>query len=218
MWPNPTLDPPLSAEWIGELEFFSKVDRFLGTPIDQTVIGEDNKRHAMYLARMRTEDGASTTVLVKLSVKYNADAHKILAERDPPLAPALHYCAPVIGDMCIVVMEHLSAESLHNVSLPLPTSALEVVKSDVSEALKLLHAQGLVFGDLREQNVLYSPEGGGRALLVDFDGVGRDGEDRYSACLNPYAGLCVRRLQIMEESHDDENFGRLLERLSGYRL
>jgi len=190
MWPNPTPDPPLSVEWIGELEFFSKVDRFLGTPINQTVVGEDNKQHAIYLARMRTGDGTSTTVFVKFSVKYNPDAHKILAGHNPPLAPALHYCAPVIGDMYMVVMEY------------------------VSKALKLLHDRELVFGDLREQNVLYLPEGGGRAMLVDFDNVGRDGKDRYSACLNPDAGLGVGRLQIMEKSHDAKNMERLLERLS----
>ena len=215
MWPNPIPDPPLPAEWIGELEFFSKVDRFLGTPINQAaVIGEDNKRHAMYLARTRTEDGPSTTVMVKFSIKYNADAHNTLAEHNPPLAPALHYCVPVIGDMYMVVMEYVSAKSLRNASLSLPIYALEVVKRDVPEALKLLHSQGLVFGDLREQNVLYLPDGGGRALLVDFDGVGRDGEDRYSACLNPDAGLGVGRLQIMERSHDTKNLGRLMDRLS----
>ena len=31
----------------------------------------------------------------------------------------------------------------------------------------------------------------GCILLVDFDGVGRDGADRYSAYLNPNAGLGV---------------------------
>ena len=58
----------------------------------------------------------------------------------------------------------------------------------------------------------------GRALLVDFDNVGRDGKDRYSACLNPDAGLGMDRLQIMEKSHDTENMGRLMDRLSMFRL
>lgn len=38
-------------------------------------------------------------------------------------------------------------------------------------------------------------------LFVDFDGVGRDGVDRYSTCLNPEAGLGVAGWQIMEKSH-----------------
>ena len=33
--------------------------------------------------------------------------------------------------------------------------------------------------------MLYSSEDGGRMLLDDFDGVGRDEVDRYSTCLNP---------------------------------
>ena len=70
---------------------------------------------------------------------------------------------------------------------------LEVVRRDVSKALDLLPDRGLVFGDLREPNVLYSSEDGGRMLLDDFDGVGRDEVDRYSTCLNPEAGLGVAR-------------------------
>ena len=213
MWPDPTPDPPLSGRWTEELEFFSKVNRSLGTPINQT-IDEDNKRHAIYLARMRAEGGSLTTVLVKFTPKYNEVAHKILAKHNPPLAPALHYCATVIGDMHMTVMEYVPAKSLHFVSRPLSTSALEAINRDVSKALELLHEQELVHGDLREANVLYLPGGGGRALLVDFDGVGRDGDDRYSACLNPNIGLGVGRLQIMEKSHDTKNLERLMGRLS----
>ena len=63
--------------------------------------------------------------------------------------------------------------------------------------------------------MLYLPEGGGRALLVDFDGVGRHGKDRYSACLNPDVGLGVDGFQVMKKSHDIQNFEKLMERLSG---
>lgn len=43
MWPNPTLGPSESAEGIQELEFFAKADRFEGTPITRTYIGEGSK-------------------------------------------------------------------------------------------------------------------------------------------------------------------------------
>ena len=43
LWPNPTPDPPKSAKGIQELEFYSNVDRTLGTPINQTTVDEDNK-------------------------------------------------------------------------------------------------------------------------------------------------------------------------------
>ena len=214
LWPNPTLDSP-SPEIPG-LEFFSKVDRSLGTPIKQTDINEENKRHAIYLARMRVKGSTLTTdVLVKFAVKYNMVAHRLLAEHEPPLAPVLHSCAPVIGDMYMVVMQYIPDASLLNASLPLPAPNLEAVRRDIKQALDLLHAQDLVFGDLREANVLYLPEGGGRALLVDFDGVGRHGKDRYSACLNPDVGLGVDGFQVMKKSHDIQNFEKLMERLSG---
>jgi len=48
-------------------------------------------------------------------------------------------------------------------------------------------------------------------LLVDFDGVSRDGENRYSACLDPAARFGVNRWQIMKRERDDGN----LKRLSG---
>ena len=61
--------------------------------------------------------------------------------------------------------------------------------------------------------MLYLPEDGGRVLPVDFYGFGQDGTNRYSACLNPEAGLGVARGQIMEKSHDRENLKWLMERL-----
>ena len=72
LWPNPTANLPELAEATQGLEFFCKVDRSLGTPINRTLIDEDNERHAIYLARMKTEDGTSTVeVLVKFAAKYN---------------------------------------------------------------------------------------------------------------------------------------------------
>jgi len=51
-------------------------------------------------------------------------------------------------------------------------------------------------------------------LLVDLDGVGRDGGDGFSTCLNSEAGLGVARWQIMKKAHDAENLKRLMEWLS----
>ena len=60
----------------------------------------------------------------------------------------------------------------------------QVIHRDITKALQL---QDLVFGDLQETNVLYLPEDGGHPLLVDFDGVGRDGIDGLSVCLDSEA-------------------------------
>ena len=174
LWPNPTSDPPGSTEGIPELEFFSKVDRSTGAPINQTILNEENKGHAMYLARMRNEDGTSTkNVFVKFAVKYDAATHRLLANNNPPLAPALYSCTPVLGGMFMVIVEYFPGASLRDAPSPLPVAVYEAVRRDVSRALELLHEQDLVFGHLVEENLLYLPEDVGRALLVDFENVGR---------------------------------------------
>ena len=212
LWPNPTAYPSDSTTKFPELHFFCKVDRADGTGL--SVVDEDNERHGMYLARM--PNGASNeTVLVKFSAKYHEGAHRLLASADPPLAPTLHFCTHVLGDMYMVVMEYIPKSKGQSLFVaPQPQSALESIRKDIEKALNLLHGDDLVFGDLREPNVLYLPDGEGRALLVDFDGVGRDGKDEYSACLNPEAKLGVARGQIMKKEHDRRNLEELMKRYS----
>ena len=212
LWPNPTADPPNSTIEFPKLEFLCKVDRANGTGLN--VVDEDNERHGLYLARMPT-DTSNEVVLVKFSAKYHEVAHRLLANADPPLAPVLHFCTRVIGDMYMVVMEYVPKLSGQSILVaPPPQSALEAVQMDIDRALNLLHEKDLVFGDLREQNVLYLPGDRSRVLLVDFDCVGQDRKDRYSACLNPEANLGVVRGQVMEKEHDRKNLEQLMERLA----
>ena len=224
LWPNPTLHPSESEKTIPELQFYAKVNRANGRPL--VVIDQDNEIHAMYLAEMKLEiptEAPPQKVFVKFTPSYNEDAHRLLADNVPPLAPALHFCARVLGDMYMVVMEYIpesrgrSADPLVLFDgPPLPRSSRSAVKRDVGMALDLLHGQKLVFGDLREPNLLYlSGPDDGRVFLVDFDVVGRDGEARYPTCLNQKAGFCagVERGQIMKMAHDTENFALLLGRL-----
>ena len=218
LWPTPTSDPPQSADTLPKLKFFAKVNRVDGTRLSH--IDEDNERHGMYLARMQV-DGSTQEVFVKFAAKYHGGAHRLLAGQTPPLAPTLHFCARVIGDVYMVVMEYIpqsKGRPIHEYSSgpALPQNLTEIVERDVSTALDLLHGQDLVFGDLREPNLLYLADpDGGRILLVDFDAVGLDGEARYSACLNPNADYCagVDRGQIMKKKHDRDNLKELLERL-----
>jgi len=218
MYPNPTADPPESP--IPQLEFFCKMDRAEGIPI-KGAIDADNERHAIYLAKMKSNPSASDSstrdVLVKFAAKYNEAAHMLLASQDPPLAPTLYSCTRVVGGLYMVVMEYLSdAKPLHHFFYPsylLSPPTAEVIRRDLTKALDLLGGKDFVFGDLRQMNVLYSPKDD-HAYLVDFDGVGKHGEDRYSPCLNPEAGLGVERWQIMEKKHDRENLERVMEWLS----
>jgi serine/threonine protein kinase len=204
-------------------------------------IDEDNEQHAMYLARMQVktstqakgftegeaegstqEDAEESTheVFVKFAPNYNEAAHRLLASQKPPLAPALHFCARVIGDMYMVVMEYIPESRGRSAGVLVhgpcyPPSLLRIVEQEVLKALRLLHEQQWVFGDLREPNLLYLPESGGRILLVDFDNVGRDGEATYSACLNPEGGFApgVERGQVMKKEHDFGNLQMTLKRI-----
>ena len=210
MYPNPTADPP-DVE-IPQLKFFAKLDRVCGTPL--VTINPDDERHALYLARM---PGIERDVLVKFAVRYNERAHRLLAECDPPLAPTLHYCIPVIGGLKMVVMDYVSDSSpLPRFFVPpaLPRSIdAQVVKKGLTEALRLLHEKDLVFGDLRTLNILYSHESD-RIFLVDFDWVGKHGEDRYSTCLNPEVNPRVTRWGVMKKSDDEESLDDVMNWLS----
>jgi len=220
MYPSPTADPPEStAEMIPQLEFLSKLDRMNGDSL--VTVDEDNKRHGIYLAEMPYEASTGDTsvrlVLVKFTAKYNDAAHRLLAEHDPPLAPALYHCVRVIGGLYMVVMEYMSnAKPLHYFLLlsprPPPPNA-DVVRRDVRKALDLLHGQDFVFGDLRQINVLYSSNDE-RAFLVDFDWVGKHKVDRYSPCLDTRLGLGVGKWDLMRKSDDDANLKKVMQWLS----
>ena len=223
LWPNPTPDP-LATQPFPTLKFSAKVDRADGTALP--CIDVENERHALYIAEMETRTlsqavASTRTVFVKFAATYNESAHRLLADQEPPLAPALHFCARVIGDMYMIVMDYTPKEKGWSIvpglkgGPTIPRNLPEIVERDVTKDLNLLHEQDLVFCDLREPNLLYLPEGEGRLLFVDFDWVGRHKVDRYSACLNPDAGLCesMGRGELMDKEHDLENLKQLLKRL-----
>jgi len=82
----------------------------------------------------------------------------------------------------MVVMEYIDGKSVWQMredKTPVPVIVYEMAR----KAVDLLHDNDIVFGDLRDPNILVTPEG--HVLLIDFDWPGRDGESRYPASLNP---------------------------------
>ena len=148
--PNPTADPsvPDGAEKLENLhlKFVSKLDS-RGELIGGDGPNDEDKQHALYLAKVQPNGGAvATLAFVKFTTKYNEDAHRLLAEQDPPLAPALHACICVIGDLFMVVMQYVSpSEGNDLVELP-PRPNLGAIHQHISNALELLHARDFVFG------------------------------------------------------------------------
>ncbi|KAH9925373.1 uncharacterized protein BXZ73DRAFT_50009 [Epithele typhae] len=133
-------------------------------------------------------------VVVKFAPQYSKQAHELLA---PEFAPRLWHCAEVesVG-MWAVVMDFVPGEELDEgeVLTPAQGDALRC-------AVGRLHAQGLVFGDLRDANVLTVGDG---VRLIDFDWCGVVGEARYPADLHMGHAwpMDVRRGGLIQKTHD----------------
>ncbi|KAJ3795293.1 hypothetical protein GGU11DRAFT_792639 [Lentinula aff. detonsa] len=103
-------------------------------------------------------------VVVKFALRYSEVGHRLLA--DVKLAPRIHYCSfeEEIG-MWVVVMDYIQGDSCCNRKLTKPQ------KDSLAKAIGILHENDLVFGDLREPNVIIT-EGENEVCLVDFEWCG----------------------------------------------
>ena len=158
----------------------------------------NNERpYALYRAKMhRDEPVGEVEVVVKFTVQYHEEAHRILAENQ--LVPTLYFCIPLVGDMYMVIMDYTDSAPCFCLK---DLGDHRAIYSDVDKAIKLLHEQDLVFGDLRAQNVL--PKLSGGAILIDFDWVGKHQVDRYPASWNNNTQAPgVGRGELMDKTHD----------------
>ena len=167
------MDPSVILPILTYKQFLART----GEPTSTLVGLGDNKVTAMYVAAM---DGTDNDVIVKFTARYHEKAHRILAGAG--LAPKLHFCERVVGGLYMVVMDRVDGKSLWQLQIdktPIPTVVLEHVR----QAMSLLHKQNIVFGDLRDPNILYDASKG-CTWIVDFDWPGVDGVSRYPVTLN----------------------------------
>ncbi|KAF9552688.1 hypothetical protein CPC08DRAFT_714403 [Agrocybe pediades] len=161
-FPNPT--PVNSSVTLPSITYHGFISNETGAIVaDLTQMNQGTT--ARYYATLEDD----TKVVVKLASRYNANAHKLLA--DAGFAPALYFCEEVVGGAFMVVMEWVDAK-------PLAGRIPPIVLDKVADAVEILHAKDIVFGDLREQNILYDASSR-RLALVDFDWADKDGEGRY---------------------------------------
>ena len=102
---------------------------------------------SMYIA---TLGDTNKEVIVKFTARYNEVAHRLLVDAD--LAPKLHFCERIIGDLYMVVMDRVDGTSVWQFQQdekPVPA----VVLKDIKDALHILHAKDIVFGDLQDPNI-----------------------------------------------------------------
>ncbi|CAA7263657.1 unnamed protein product [Cyclocybe aegerita] len=202
LYPSPTLaDPSKVLPQLTYRQFLTRA----GQPTS-SLVDLGNTTSALYIATLGDTD---QEVIVKFTARYNKAAHCLLA--DAQLAPKLHFCERVIGDLFMVVMDRVDGKSvwqLRQDKEPVPAT----VWNKVTEAVQILHGNDIVFGDLRHPNILYIASKD-HVVLVDFDWAGKDGESRYPASLN-LANIWSDEVLpngIMRKSHDLWQ----LERLEG---
>lgn len=139
------------------------------------LFAREHPEKLLYGARLQGEE---RLVVVKFASSYHAEAHRILA--DHQLAPTLHFAGTedaggsMYGGRYMIVMDFIDGCSA-------PDRLSNSQFNQIKEAIELLHSRNLVFGDLREPNILVQD---GSVKLIDFDWCGTAGEARYPPSLN----------------------------------
>ncbi|KAJ3731580.1 hypothetical protein DFJ43DRAFT_998883 [Lentinula guzmanii] len=104
-----------------------------------------------------------TEVVVKFALRYNEAGHRLLA--DAKLAPRIHYCSFEISiGLWVIVMDYIQGNVCNR-------KLTKSQKDSLSNAIRILHKNNLVFGDLREPNVIIT-EAENKVCLVDFEWCG----------------------------------------------
>ncbi|RPD60711.1 hypothetical protein L227DRAFT_585871 [Lentinus tigrinus ALCF2SS1-6] len=158
--------------------------------------------------------------------RYGAAAHRLLASHG--LAPQLLYYGDIwlseperngCGSRKMVVMEYVEGMNAHMMldsigQRALPAGALAAVK----RAVKLLHDQGMVHGDIRLGNVIIANPTAGdeedmdkRVRIVDFDWAGEAGSVRYPLYLSKVINwpVGVADYAYITAEHDNEMARRM---------
>ena len=157
-----------------------------------------DESRAVYLARQA--DGRE--VVVKFPLTYNIRAHRLLADHD--LAPELIYDGtegPRYGGLFMIVMDYVKGGTLSKFLESSPHQRrLDAIITSVRKAIALLHAENLVFGDLRTPNILVDND----VKFIDYDWCGVHQVDQYPFIIGDAIEWAsgVGPLAIMQKDHD----------------
>jgi hypothetical protein len=143
--------------------------------------------------RAKAEGAEPQDIVIKFVSRYGQDVHSFLATNG--LAPQLHYFGPlpdlatsavlrpqdILPLMYMVVMDYIEQRPT------LPDDA----RKQIEDALRILHDEGYVLGDLREPNILFDESG--KLKLIDFDWAGRYKKDTDAS---PVSDKCFARYPL----------------------
>ena len=165
--------------------------------------------------RAMTKTKPAQDIVVKFVERYGERAHCLLADVD--LAPKiLFYGSPHLSkeqpsydSISMVVMEYIDGESLAKAKPSLNKEATDMVRSQLEQALGLLHRHGFVFGDLRSPNVIITKKN--EVKLIGFDWAGEEGQAKYPYLINPDIDRpeSVKALAFIQKAHDLEMLNRM---------
>lgn len=142
-------------------------------------------------------------IVVKFVQRYSSDAHRLLYGLG--LAPKLLYSGfdkgnthGNCGSLKMVVMEFVEGQTAYDIAKPLSVKQFDQVQT----AVKTLHTEGFVFGDLRLPNIMLD---GDIVKLIDFDWCEKEETGRYPITINNDIRwhADVRRGGPMAKEHDD---------------
>src|SRR5258707_10245608 len=133
-------------------------------------------RHNLFLATLF--DGKK--VVVKLVKRYSKEAHKHLANKG--LAPKLFLCQRVIGNLIVVVIEHVSGCLLNEVPGSLAAESQLLVFKSLKRATEELESEDFVHGDLRAPNIVVDPNSD--VKVIDFDWAAKHDQGHYPRTIN----------------------------------
>ena len=123
-------------------------------------------------------------VVVKFMRSYSKDLHEHCAAL--ALGPLVLGFEKLPGDWLMVVMEYM-ADYKPFFTLEDRASISTQLRQMVTELVASFHAQNLVHGDIRDNNLLVRFKGGKLEMkLIDFDWGGREGEVRYPVLINNF--------------------------------
>jgi hypothetical protein len=155
----------------------SYTDNGVETQFKYTKMLEEDAVCVTYRAKI-CDQVDSPDIVVKFVTRYGEEVHKFLADHN--YAPRLRYCGPLSGRN--VVFDDFLRQAHPGLSLgPIQMVVMDYVSvckrtppdahQQVAQVLDVLHSAGYVFGDLREQNILFDEEN--KVKFIDFDWCGR---------------------------------------------
>jgi serine/threonine protein kinase len=166
----------------------------------------------------KTDTKPTRDIVVKFVERYSERAHRILAKAR--LAPQLLYYGPVHCDpkqpsynsLYMVVMEYIDGFTYASAKLAMTKARRATVRSELDRALRLLHENGLVFGDLRAPNVMITKQKE-QVMLIDFDWAGEAGQVQYPHLLSSVIEWPqdVQALDPIKKEHDLEMLEKLFD-------